>query len=146
MCEGRSGQLSCLGALAQSMIDIGKIGVWFNHSAMPIADSIAFTQRVEACGYGALWIPESIGREPFSHLACLASKTSRIVLATGIANIWARDAVTMAAAQKTLIELSGNRFLLGLGVSHVPLVEGIERKSTRLNSSPLPLSPLPPSP
>jgi probable F420-dependent oxidoreductase len=107
------------------MIAIGKIGIWFNHNAMPIADSAAFAQKVEACGYGALWIPESIGREPFSHLACLASKTSRLVLATGIANIWARDAVTMAAAQKTLVELSGNRFLLGIGVSHVPLVEGI---------------------
>ena len=107
------------------MIAIGKIGIWFNHNAMPIADSVAFTQRVEACGYGALWVPESIGREPFSHLAYLAGKTSRLVLATGIANIWARDAVTMAAAQKTLAELSGNRFLLGLGVSHVPMVEGI---------------------
>src|ERR1041385_5772516 len=107
------------------MIAIGKIGIWFNHSAMPIADSVTFAQRVESCGYGALWIPESIGREPFSHLACLANKTSRLVLATGIANIWARDAVTMAAAQKTLVEASGNRFLLGLGVSHVPLVEGV---------------------
>ena len=59
------------------------------------------------------------------HLAYLASKTSSLVLATGIANIWARDAVTMAAAQKTLVELSENRFLLGLGVSHAPLVEGV---------------------
>jgi len=92
---------------------------------MSIAESVAFAQQVEACGYGALWIPEAIGREPFVHLAYLASKTSSLVLATGIANIWARDAVTMAAAQKTLVELSGNRFLLGLGVSHAPLVEGV---------------------
>jgi alkanesulfonate monooxygenase SsuD/methylene tetrahydromethanopterin reductase-like flavin-dependent oxidoreductase (luciferase family) len=82
-------------------------------------------RKVEACGYGALWIPEAIGREPFVHLASLASQTSALVLATGIANIWARDAVTMAAAQKTLVEISGNRFLLGLGVSHAPLVEGV---------------------
>ncbi len=107
------------------MIAIGKIGIWFNHNAMSIAESVAFAQKVEACGYGALWIPEAIGREPFVHLACLAGKTSRLVLATGIANIWARDFVTMAAAQKTLVELSGNRFLLGLGVSHAPLVEGV---------------------
>lgn len=107
------------------MIDIGKIGIWFSHNAMPIADSVAFAQQVEACGYGALWIPEAIGREPFVHLAYLASKTSSLVFATGIANIWARDAVTMAAAQKTLVELSGNRFVLGLGVSHAPLVEGV---------------------
>ena len=107
------------------MINIGKLGIWFSHNPLSIAESVAFAQQVEACGYGALWIPEAIGREPFVHLAYLASKTSSLVLATGIANIWARDAVTMAAAQKTLVELSGNRFLLGLGVSHAPLVEGV---------------------
>jgi probable F420-dependent oxidoreductase len=107
------------------MITIGKLGIWFSHNAMSMAESVAFAQRVEACGYGALWIPEAVGREPFVHLAYLASQTSALVLATGIANIWARDAVTMAAAQKTLVELSGNRFVLGLGVSHAPLVEGV---------------------
>jgi probable F420-dependent oxidoreductase len=107
------------------MINMGKLGIWFSHNLMSIAESVAFAQQVEACGYGALWIPEAIGREPFVHLAYLASKTSSLVLATGIANIWARDAVTMAAAQKTLVELSENRFLLGLGVSHAPLVEGV---------------------
>jgi probable F420-dependent oxidoreductase len=107
------------------MLDLGTLGIWFAHNAMSIADSAAFARRVEAYGYGTLWIPEAIGREPFVHLAYLASQTSSLVLATGIANIWARDAVTMAAAQKTLVELSGNRFVLGLGVSHAPLVEGV---------------------
>lgn len=107
------------------MIDIGKIGIWFSHNDLSIDESVAFAQRVEACGYGALWIPEAVGRDPFGHLAYLASKTSSLVLATGIANIWARDAMTMAAAQKTLVELSRNRFLLGLGVSHAPIVEGL---------------------
>jgi probable F420-dependent oxidoreductase len=107
------------------MIDIGKLGIWFSHNAMSLVDSVAFAQKVEACGYGALWIPEAVGREPFVHLAFLASQTSRLVLATGIANVWARDAMTMAAAQKTLIEVSGNRFVLGIGVSHAPLVEGL---------------------
>jgi probable F420-dependent oxidoreductase len=107
------------------MIHPGKLGIWFAHNAMSLADSVAFAQQVEAAGYGALWVPEAIGREPFVHLAYLASKTSSLVLATGIANIWARDAVTTAAAHKTLVEVSGNRFLLGLGVSHAPLVEGV---------------------
>jgi probable F420-dependent oxidoreductase len=107
------------------MLNLGTLGIWFSHNAMSIADSVAFARRVEAYGYGTLWIPEAIGREPFVHLAYLASQTSSLVLATGIANIWARDAVTMAAAQKTLAELSGNRFVLGLGVSHAPLVEGV---------------------
>src|SRR5215470_15870915 len=107
------------------MTTLGKIGIWFAHNAMSLADSVALAKKVEACGYGALWIPEAVGREPFVHLAYLASQSSTLVLATGIANIWARDAVTMAAAQKTLVEISGNRFLLGLGVSHAPLVEGV---------------------
>ncbi|MCZ6625479.1 MAG: TIGR03620 family F420-dependent LLM class oxidoreductase [Deltaproteobacteria bacterium] len=107
------------------MMKIGKIGIWCWHDAMSIDESVAFVQKVEACGYGALWIPEAVGRDPFTHLAYLASKTSSLVLATGIANIWARDAMTMAAAQKTLVEISGNRFLLGMGISHAPLVEGL---------------------
>ena len=107
------------------MVTLGKLGIWFAHNAMSLADSVAFAQKVEASGYGALWVPEAIGREPFVHLAYLASKTTSLVLATGIANIWARDAVTMAAAQKTLLEVAGNRFLLGIGVSHAPLVAGV---------------------
>ncbi len=107
------------------MIDIGKIGIWFSQNAMTNQDSIAFARQVEDSGYGALWIPEALGREPFVHLAALVQHTTSLVFATGIANIWARDAVTMAAAQKTLAEISGNRFLLGLGVSHVPLVERV---------------------
>ncbi len=107
------------------MIDIGKIGIWFSHNAMSLDDSVAFARQVEACGYGALWVPEAIGRDPFVHLTYLASRTSTLKFATGIANIWARDAMTTAAAQKTLVEVSGNRFLLGLGVSHAPLVENV---------------------
>jgi probable F420-dependent oxidoreductase len=107
------------------MRNIGKLGIWFAHNAMSLTESVAFARQVETYGYGALWIPEAIGREPFVHLAALANQTSSLVLATGIANIWARDAVTMAAAQKTLVEVSGERFLLGLGVSHAPLVEGV---------------------
>src|SRR2546430_17187761 len=64
------------------MIPIGKIGIWFNHNPMPIKESAAFSQKVEACGYGALWINEAIGRDPFSHLGYLAGQTSKIVLST----------------------------------------------------------------
>ena len=46
------------------MIAIGKIGIWFAHNSMSITESVAFAQKVETCGYGALWIPEAVGREP----------------------------------------------------------------------------------
>ena len=84
-----------------------------------------FAQRIEAWGYSALWIPEAVGRDPFSFLGYLAANTRTLRLATGIANIYARDAMTMRATQKTLAELSGGRFVLGLGVSHEHLVSRV---------------------
>jgi probable F420-dependent oxidoreductase len=88
-------------------------------------DAAAFARRVEEMGYSALWLPEAVGRDPFAHGALLLEATDRLILATGIASIYARDANAMAAAQKTLAEQSGGRFLLGLGVSHAPMVEGV---------------------
>jgi probable F420-dependent oxidoreductase len=108
---------------------LGRLGVWSWLDALSVDETKAFAQRIEAWGYRALWIPEAIGREPFALLAFLASSTTRLVLATGIANIYARDALSMRAAQLTLAELSQGRFLLGLGVSHAPMVQGLRGHS-----------------
>lgn len=110
-------------------MEIGKVGVWFFLDAMTAPETADFARKVEKLGYGALWIPEAVGREPFSHAAYLLAKTDRLVVATGIANIWARDAMTAAAGAKTVAELSEGRFLLGLGVSHAPLVEALRGHS-----------------
>lgn len=104
---------------------IGGLGVWTWLDPLPAAETLAFARRVEALGYGALWVPEAVGREPFALLAHLAAGTERLTFCTGIANIYARDAMTMRAAQQTLAELSGGRFVLGLGVSHAPMVSGL---------------------
>jgi probable F420-dependent oxidoreductase len=92
---------------------------------MPAADSAEFAKKVEKLGYRVLWIPEAVGREPFAHASYLLDHTERLTIATGIANIWARDAMTMSSASKTVAELSGGRFILGIGVSHQPLVAGL---------------------
>src|SRR5712675_748868 len=110
-------------------MDIGKVGIWFFLDAMPAADTAEFAKKIENLGYRALWIPEAVGREPFAHAGYLLSHTERLTIATGIANIWARDAITMAAASKTVAELSGGRFLLGIGVSHKPLVANLRGHS-----------------
>jgi alkanesulfonate monooxygenase SsuD/methylene tetrahydromethanopterin reductase-like flavin-dependent oxidoreductase (luciferase family) len=102
--------------------DLGRLGIWFFLDAMPAPETAAFARRLEQKGYRALWVPEAVGREPFAHAGYMLSGTERLVLATGIANVWARDAFTMAAASKTVAELSGGRFVLGIGVSHEPLV------------------------
>ena len=105
-------------------MNIGRVGVWtFAFELQPAARAQEAAAEIEALGYGALWIPEAMGHEAFTHAGVLLAATRRIVVATGIANIWARDAMTMAAAQKTLAEAYPERFLLGIGVSHAPMVE-----------------------
>jgi probable F420-dependent oxidoreductase len=110
-------------------MNIGKIGIWFFLDAMSAAQTVEFARKVETLGYGAIWIPEAVGREPFAHVGYLAAHTQRIVFATGIANIYARDPITMSAASKTVAELSNGRFLLGIGVSHRPLVTNLRGHS-----------------
>jgi probable F420-dependent oxidoreductase len=110
-------------------MDIGKIGIWFFLDAMTAPESLDFARKVESLGYGALWIPEAVGREPFAHIGYLAAHTQKLVFATGIANIWARDPITMSSASKTVAELSGCRFMLGIGVSHKPLVTNLRGHS-----------------
>jgi probable F420-dependent oxidoreductase len=110
-------------------MELGKIGLWFFLDAMPAPQSAEFAQKVEKLGYRTLWIPEAVGREPFPHAAYLLTKTSSLNIATGIANIYGRDPITMSAASKTVAELSGGRFLLGIGVSHKPLVSNLRGHS-----------------
>ena len=106
-----------------------RLGVWAGTDDLSAAAAAAFAQRVEAWGYGALWIPEAVGREVFSACGWLLASTRRLIIASGIANIYARDPLSAAAAQKGLNEQSGGRFLLGLGVSHIPFVEGVRHHS-----------------
>jgi probable F420-dependent oxidoreductase len=103
------------------------LGVWAATDGFSAAEAATFAKRVEAWGYGALWTPEAVGREVFSASAWLLANTTRLIVASGIANIYARDSFAAAAAQKGLNEQSGDRFLLGLGVSHIPLVKDIRQ-------------------
>jgi probable F420-dependent oxidoreductase len=102
-----------------------RTAVWAGLDHLAIEDALSFIRRVEALGYEAFWTREGFGREPFPLLAAAARETSRIILGTGIANVYARDPITMRAAAATLAELAPDRFILGLGVSHAPWVEGI---------------------
>lgn len=104
------------------MVKLGKVGIWtFALDLQPGARAQEAAAELEALGYGAIWVPEALGREAFTNAGMLLAATRTIVIATGIASIWARDPIAAASAQKTLCEAFGNRFLLGLGVSHAPL-------------------------
>lgn len=104
---------------------LGRLGVWTWMDSLPGPQAAEFARQIEAWGYSALWMPEAVGRDPFAITAFLAAHTRRLVFATGIANIYARDAMAMRAVQQTIGELAGGRFVLGLGVSHAPLVAGL---------------------
>jgi probable F420-dependent oxidoreductase len=104
---------------------LGRIGVWLGalgRTAWPRAREAA--QRIEELGYGALWISETPGaKEPLAHAGLLLGATERLPIATGIANIWVRDAVAVRDGAYALAEAHPGRFTLGLGVSHRPIVD-----------------------
>ncbi|HLY36901.1 MAG TPA: LLM class F420-dependent oxidoreductase [Candidatus Binatia bacterium] len=106
-------------------MDLGRVGLWHFLDVFPAATACTAAREIEQLGFKALWIPEALGREVFTHAGLLLGATERLIVATGIANVWARDAMAMAAAQKTLAEAYPGRFLLGMGVSHAPLVAGM---------------------
>lgn len=103
---------------------LGRLGVWTALlDQWPVARGRAFAREVESLGYGALWIPETaVSKDIYAHSAMLLGATERLVIATGIANIWARDPVAMRNGERALAEAYPGRFLLGLGVSHEPAV------------------------
>jgi probable F420-dependent oxidoreductase len=109
------------GARAQ----LGTAGVWLGIlSRTPWSAARDAAARIEAAGYRALWINEGASvKEPFAHAALLLGATDRIAVATGIANIYARDPAATRNAAYALAEAYPGRFTLGLGVSHKPLVE-----------------------
>ena len=103
------------------------IGVWYFTDGMPAGQAAEFAARLEELGYSALWLPDTVGRDPFAHIAYLASQTSSLVFATGIASIFHRHPGPMKQVAMTLGEQTGGRFVLGLGVSHAPMVAGLRQ-------------------
>jgi probable F420-dependent oxidoreductase len=107
-------------------MDIGRFGIWtFHLDLVPSEQAIDHVSELDDLGFGAVWVPEAVGREAFTNATLLLRGGTDIVVATGIASIWARDAVAAGAAHRTVTEAYPDRFLLGLGVSHRPLVEKV---------------------
>ncbi len=78
--------------------------------------------EIEEMGFGAIWVGEFLAREVFAASAIILAATSRIKVATGVANIWARDPIAMMNGARALAEAWPNRFALAIGVSHARLV------------------------
>jgi len=103
--------------------DLGRLGVWGHLDSMPITALGDYAARVEELGFGTLWVPETVGREPFTLLGLLAGQTTSLLLGTSIVSIWGHDAQSTRMAAMTLQEATGGRFVLGLGVSHPHLAQ-----------------------
>jgi probable F420-dependent oxidoreductase len=105
---------------------LGRLGVWYSTDkhADPARIS-AFAKTVETLGYDTLWYPEARGYESFSVGGYMLSQTKTLKIGSSIASIYARDAFTSRRGMISLNQLYGDRFVLGLGVSHVPMVEGL---------------------
>ena len=114
----------------QTSVDIGRVGIWQGVlDAQPSSRVRELAAEIEAMGWPALWLPEAMGRDAFVSSSVMLGATTTLKVATGIAQIHARDAMTTANGQRTLAEAYDNRFLLGLGVSHQPMIENARKQS-----------------
>jgi len=91
---------------------------------MAARDEVRAVRQFESLAYPATWIPESLGsKDVLVHSGLLLANTTKSIIATGIANIHARDPMAMANGAKALGEAYPHRFVLGIGVSHAPSVQ-----------------------
>lgn len=109
----------------ESRVDMGRLGISSFLDTLTGEEVVEFALAAEQMGYSALWLPEAIGRDPFATATHILAKTRKISVATGIANIYSRDATTLHALRQTIGEFAPGRFFVGLGVSHRHLVDRI---------------------
>src|SRR3546814_13497047 len=104
-------------------MDLGLIiGYWPSSGPPPdAAEQIATAERL---GFRSVWCSEAYGSDSFTPLAWWGSATSTIQLGTAITQISARTPASTAMTAITMDHLTGGRFILGLGVSGPPVVEG----------------------
>ncbi len=101
-----------------------RVGVWWNSESWPIGKALQVARDIEQMGYGSLFFGEAFGKEALTQGVAFLGSTERLVVGTGIASIHARDPIAAEIGGRTLAALYPQRFVLGLGVSHGPLVEG----------------------
>ncbi|MBT2208745.1 TIGR03620 family F420-dependent LLM class oxidoreductase [Actinomadura sp. NEAU-AAG7] len=97
-------------------IAAGRLGLWtFALDTQPATRVRELAAEIEELGYGALWVGEGFGRNALTQAGMLLDATENLVVGTGIANVYLRDPIAMAAGERTLAEAHPGRFVLGLG-------------------------------
>lgn len=104
-------------------MDLGKVGVWSMELRFgDKAEAACGAAEIEALGFGTIWVPGGIGGDITGDLDHLLAATQTIVVATGILNIWKHEPAEIAAWFLALPDHQRSRVMLGLGVSHGPLI------------------------
>lgn len=102
---------------------LGRIGLW--SMEMRFGDKAEIKDaavELDELGFGTLWIPGGIDSGVLQDVSALLSVTKRMTIATGILNIWKHEPEDVAAWFKALPADHKNRVMVGLGVSHGPLI------------------------
>ncbi len=107
------------------MRQVGRLGVWYPVDRLNGAGIRRLLRTVEDLGYSTLWYPEALGYESLSIASFMLSNSTRLIIGSSIANIYARDPFTARRGLRTLSSLYDDRFILGLGVSHASMVERV---------------------
>jgi len=109
----------------EDKMDLGRVGIWHVFDGVPPKETRSAVAEIERFGFKTVWIPEAGGREAFVSSSVILDATDSLIAATGIANLHMREPMSMNAGWQTLSDAFPGRFLLGIGVSHQPLVEGV---------------------
>lgn len=107
-------------------MELSGIGIWSSQLRYgDPAESAEAAAELEELGFTALWIPD-VGGPVFDAAGRLLGATKQTVIATGILNLWMHEPSDVADSYASLTAEHGNRFLLGIGVSHAPLIDSRE--------------------
>ena len=101
---------------------MSRVGVAFS-AGLNASEIVECAQLAESLGYDSVWMAEGHGGDQFAILSAVAAQTERVKLGTCISSVFVRSAPTIAIAAAVVDQLSGGRFILGLGSSHKVQVE-----------------------
>jgi len=104
---------------------IERLGAWYALDKLNGSQIPPFLTLLERLNYDVLWYPESWGYESLSLASFLLGNSTKLKIGSSIASIYARDAFTARRGMLSLNSLYRDRFILGLGVSHAPMVQGV---------------------
>lgn len=133
---------------------LGRVGVWLGQlGRLSAARERDVAQQIEALGYPTLWVTES-DKDIFAHAGFILGATERMTIASGIANVWAREPETLAFGADTLNDAYAGRFVLGIGIGHAKMVaryhkplatmrDYLDRMRASVDERPTPVTPVP---